>query len=142
MEWEFTPQQVVRGEAGYGLEDFQHDLMQEVALNIPGLGKAQLEPVSSLVYDLCYWLATGKEYDEFESGFQDLNTLMLLRAVREHGRANVEMLGAILQRMIMDGVEEGLSVEEAVDQVATRRRLSAQQGSSLATDVEPAHLLP
>lgn len=65
MEWEFTPQQVVKGEAGYGLDEFRHDLMQEVALNMPGLGYEQLEPVSRLAYDLCYWLATGKEYEEF-----------------------------------------------------------------------------
>ena len=118
MEWEFTPQQVVKGEIDYGLDAFRHDLMQEVALNIPDLGNEQLEPVFRLAYDLCYWLATGKDYDEFEERFQDLNTVMFLRALREHGKANVEMLGAILQRMIMDGVEEGLSVEGAVTQVS------------------------
>lgn len=118
MEWEFTPQQVVKGEIDYGLDAFRHDLMQEVALNIPGLGNEQLEPVFRLAYDLSYWLATGKDYDEFEERFQDLNTVMFLRALREHGKANVEMLGAILQRMIMDGVEEGLSVSDAVAQVA------------------------
>ena len=118
MEWEFTPQQVVKGEADYGLDEFRHDLMQEVGLNIPGLGKEQLEPVFSLAYDLCYWLATGKDYDEFEDRFQDSNTIMFLRALREHGKANVEMLGAILQRLIMDGVEEGLPLEEALEQVA------------------------
>lgn len=118
MEWEFTPQQVVKGEIDYGLNEFRHDLMQEVALNIPDLGNEQLEPVFRLAYELSYWLATGKDYDEFEERFQDLNTVMFLRALREHGKANVEMLGAILQRMIMDGVEEGLSVSDAVAQVA------------------------
>lgn len=118
MEWEFTPQQVVKGEVDYVLEDFRQDLMQEVALNIPGLGKEQLGPVFSLAYDLCYWLATGKDYGEFEARFQDINTMLFLRALREYGKANVEMLGAILQRLIMDGVEEGLSVDDAVAQVA------------------------
>lgn len=118
MEWEFTPQQVVKGEIDYGLDEFRHDLIQEVALNIPGLGNGQLEPIFRLAYDLCYWLATGKDYDEFEKRFQGINTVMFLRALREHGKANVEMLGAILQRMIMDGVEEGLSVGDAVAQVA------------------------
>lgn len=118
MEWEFTPQQLVKGEIDYGLDAFRHDLMQEVTLNIPDLGNEQLEPVFRLAYDLCYWLATGKDYDEFEERFQDLNTVMFLRALREHGKANVEMLGAILQRTIMDGVEEGLSVSDAVARVA------------------------
>ena len=130
MEWEFTPQQVVKGEVGYDLDEFRHDLMQEVALNIPGLGDEQLKPVFSLVYDLCYWLATGKDYDEFEGRFVDFNTLMFLRAVRGHGKANVEMLGAILQRMIMDGVEEGLSVDDAVAQV----NLHHEQVASRITD--------
>ncbi|BCB27405.1 hypothetical protein SKTS_22910 [Sulfurimicrobium lacus] len=128
MEWEFTPQQVVKGEAGYGLDEFRHDLMQEVGLNIPGLGQEQLEPVFSLAYDLCYWLATGKDYDEFEERFQDNNTVMFLRALREHGKANVEMLGAILQRMIMDGVEAGLSVDDAVDRVAAHQSELVRQG--------------
>jgi len=127
MEWEFTPQQVVKGEVDYVLDEFRHDLMQEVALNIPGIGNEQLEPVFRLAYDLCYWLATGKDYDEFEARFQDINTMMFLRALREHGKANVEMLGAILQRLIMDGVEEGLSVDDAVAQVAWHQEQAASR---------------
>lgn len=122
MEWEFTPQQVVKGEVGYGLDEFRHDLMQEVSMNVPGLGEEQLKAVFALAYDLCYWLATGKDYDEFEEQFQDINMLMFLRALREHGGANVEMLGAILQRMIMDGVEASLPLEEAVAQVASHHQ--------------------
>jgi hypothetical protein len=127
MEWEFTPQQVVKGEMDYGLGAFRHDLMQEVAMNMPGLGDEQLEQVFRLAYDLCYWLATGKDYDEFEERFQDINSVMFLRAMREHGKANVEMLGAILQRMIMDGVEEGLSVEGAVAQVDSHQKQVASR---------------
>lgn len=122
MEWEFTPQQVVKGEVGYGLAEFRHDLMQEVFLNVPGIGEKKLNPIFALAYDLCYWLATGKDYDEFEERFQDLNTLMFLRALRAHGQGNVEMLGAILQRMIMDGVESSLPLEEAVAQVAAHHQ--------------------
>lgn len=129
MEWEFTPQQVVKGEVDYGLEIFRRDLMQEVSLNVPGIGEEQLNPVFALAYDLCYWLATGKDYDEFEEQFEDLNALMFLRALREHGQGNVEMLGAILQRMIMDGVEAGLPLEEAVAQVGAHHQQIARQGN-------------
>jgi len=118
MEWEFTPQQVVKGEVDYDLDDFRHGLMQEISLNVPGIGEEQLNAVFALAYDLCYWLATGKDYDEFEEQFADINMLMFLRALREHGQGNVEVLGAILQRMIMDGVEAGMPLEEAVAQVA------------------------
>lgn len=107
---------------GYGLDEFRHDLMQEVSMNVPGIGEAQSNAVFALAYDLCYWLATGKDYDEFEEQFQDINMLMFLRALREHGGANVEMLGAILQRMIMDGVEASLPLEEAVDRVAAHHQ--------------------
>jgi hypothetical protein len=129
MEWEFTPQQVVKGEVDYGLEIFRRDLMQEVSLNVPGIGEEQLNPVFALAYDLCYWLATGKDYDEFEEQFEDLNALMFLRALREHGQGNVEMLGAILQRMIMDGVEAGLPLEEAVAQVGAHHQQIVRQGN-------------
>jgi hypothetical protein len=37
------------------------------------------------------------------------------------------MLGAILQRMIMDGVEEGLSVEGAVAQVDSHQKQVASR---------------
>ena len=129
MEWEFTPQQVVKGEVGYGLDEFLHDLMQEVSLNVPGIGDEQLNPVFVLTYDLCYWLATGKDYDEFEERFEDINMLMFLRALREHGQGNVEMLGAILQRMIMEGVEASLPLEEAVVQVAAHHQQMVRQGN-------------
>lgn len=128
MEWEFTPQQVVKGEVGYGLDEFRHDLMQEVSLNMPGLGDEQLNPVFALTYDLYYWLATGKDYDEFEEQFEDINAVMFLRALREHGQANVEMLGAILQRMIMDGVEAGMPLDKAVAHVATKHQEAEKMG--------------
>lgn len=129
MEWEFTPQQVVKGEVGYGLDEFRHDLMQEVSLNVPGIGDEQLHRIFALAYDLCYWLATGKDYDEFEERFEDINMLMFLRTLREHGQGNVEMLGAILQRMIMDGVEASLPLEEAVEQVAVHHQQMVRQGN-------------
>lgn len=127
MEWEFTPQQVVKGEVDYGLDEFRHDLMQEVSMNVPGIGEEQLKAIFALAYDLCYWLATGKEYDEFEGQFKEANAVMFLRAMQEHGQANVEMLGAILQRMIMDGVEEGLALDEAVAQAAWHQQQAASK---------------
>lgn len=127
MEWEFTPQQVVKGETDYGLDAFRRDLMREVALNMPGIDNARLQRAFSLAYDLCYWLATGRDYGEFEDHFEDLGTLMFLRALREHGKANVDMLGAILQRMIMDGVEAGLSLDGAMAQAALHQKEAASR---------------
>jgi hypothetical protein len=122
MEWSFSPQQVVKGEVDYDLDEFRRDLRQEVEINLPGTDNGSVDRLSHVLYDLCYWLATGKDYREFERSFDSSSTVMFLRSAREHQRDNVEMLGAILQRAIMDGVERGLPLEEAVAAVAERQR--------------------
>lgn len=129
MEWEFTPQQVVRGESAYGLEEFRRDLCEEIRHNLPGMGEAELDSVFRLVYDLHYWLATGNPYPEFEREFQQQPKLvMLLRAVHAQSAGNVEMLGAILQRTIMDAVASGAAVEEAVARAAEIHHQAAAAG--------------
>lgn len=123
MEWEFTAQEVVRGEVGYGLEEFRRDLCEELRTNVPGMDDDGLESLFRLVYDLHYWLATGNAYRDFEMGFRDQPTLvMLLRAVHGGSAGNVEMLGAILQRTIMDGVEAGANLEEALQRAGEAHR--------------------
>lgn len=42
MEWEFTPEQVVKGEVDYGLEQFRADMLQEVKLNLEQMDDAQI----------------------------------------------------------------------------------------------------
>ena len=108
MEWEFTPAQLVCGEAVYGLSEFRRDLGEEVCGNLPGLDEPELDRLFRIIYDLHYWLATGNNYHEFEGQFADQPMLVpLLRGVHAHCTGNVEMLGAILQRLIMNGVEAG-----------------------------------
>lgn len=119
MEWEFTAANVVKGEAVYGLAEFRHDLNEEVRGNLPGLDDPELDKIFRVVYDLHYWLATGNEYAGFENQFTDQPKLLpLLRAVHAHSSSNVEMLGAILQRLIMDGVSAGVPLEHALQQAA------------------------
>lgn len=122
MEWEFTSQQVVKGEIDYGLGEFRRDLAQEVRLNLPpGTDQAEGEKLFALVYDLYYWLATGRELADFEREVDaDPYLLAFVRMVHRHSGTNVEMLGAILQRSIMDGVEAGMPLEAAVDAAAAR----------------------
>jgi hypothetical protein len=123
MEWEFTSADVVRGEVGYGLPEFRRDLGEEVRANLPGLDDPELDRLFRMVYDLHYWLATGNEYGEFEDQYADQPQLLpLLRAVHAQCTANVEMLGAILQRLIMDGIEAGAPLEQALDQAARTHR--------------------
>ncbi|UJS26328.1 hypothetical protein [Thiothrix winogradskyi] len=122
MQWEFTPEQVVKAEVDYTLENFRHDLRQEVEQNLPGTDDGAIDRVFRLLYDLCYWLATGKDYQEFEDSIDSPSTKMFLQSAKVHQQANVEMLGAILQRSIMDGVEAGMSVDDAVAHAASRHQ--------------------
>jgi hypothetical protein len=52
---------------------------------------------------------------------------MFLRSAKEHQKENVAMLGAILQRGIMDGVEAGLSVGDAVAQAAASHQQTVEE---------------
>lgn len=130
MEWEFTPEDVVKARADYGLEDFRRDLAEEVRVNLGAADPQQLAQTFNLIYDLCYALATNRELDEFLAAYAfDPPTCEFLRELRPMMDANVEMLGAILQRMIMDGVEAGMPVEQAVGEAA------AQHGRVVAAGV-------
>lgn len=132
MEWEFTPEQVVKGEVGYALEDFRRDLAQELRMNVGGASEADIQEVYNLSYDLCHWLATGKPFREFVATFAyDPPTVEFLESLREPMQGNADMLGAILQRLIMDHVEAGMQLEQAVDAVAEHHRRAVTGGTSL-----------
>jgi hypothetical protein len=128
MQWEFKPEEVVKGEVDYGLEAFRRDLFEEVASNLGSDDEAFLQSSFAVIYDLCYWMATGREFAGFAATIPDESPLDadVLLAVKEHMSDNITMLGAILQRMIMDGVEQGLPVEQAVSQAAQRHSQVAE----------------
>ena len=113
MQWEFTPEEVVKGEVDYGLEAFRRDLFEEIAANLGSDDETFLQQSFDVIYDLCYWETTGREAH-------------LLQAIKEHMRDNITMLGAILQRMIMDGVEQGMPIEQALAQAAQRHSQVAE----------------
>lgn len=121
MEWEFTAEEVVKTEVGYGLADFRRDLGEEVRMNLGRADKVQQQQTFDLVYDLCYALATNRRLEDFLAAYAfDPPTCEFLREIRPMMDANVEMLGAILQRMIMDGVEQGIPLDQAVGAAAAR----------------------
>jgi hypothetical protein len=134
MEWEFTPDQVVKAEVDYGLREFRRDLLEEVRLNVPGLPATQTRHLFDLLYDLCYWLATGKELDEFVDGIDAASWQRpFVIAMSRQCDRNVEMLGAILQRMIMDRVEGGAALDDALALVAQeQQRIAAADLFELA----------
>lgn len=123
MQWEFSAEQVVKGEVGYGLDEFRADLAREVGINMPDAGEGERAATYSLLYDLCHWLATGREFEPFLASFaHDPPTCEFLRGVEPAFAPNAEMLGAILQRMIVDRVDSGMPLEAAVEQVAEEHK--------------------
>lgn len=128
MQWEFTPEDVVKARADYTLEDFRRDLAEEVRMNLPPADELQARRSFNLVYDLCYALATSKELDAFLGAYAyDPPTVEFLREIEPLMADNVEMLGAILQRLIMDRIETGMLLEQAIEDVAAwHGRLTAE----------------
>jgi len=118
VEWEFTPEDVVKGRSGYGLAEFRHDLAEEVRMNIGGDTDA-FARAYHLLYDFCYALATSKDVEAYLVAYAyDPPTVQFLRELEPLMASNVSMLGAILQRQIMDRIEIGLPLEQAVQDVA------------------------
>jgi hypothetical protein len=127
MEWEFTPEQVVKADVAYGLSDFRDDLFREVAGNLSGAGAAEVEATFNLLFDLCYWQATGRAFDEFIAQYRHSPPVCeFLEGVRPAMAANVDMLGAVLQRLIMTEVENGTQLDDGLVNVDTSvRRMTA-----------------
>ena len=119
MEWEFTPEQVVKAEVDYGLEQFRADLLEEVRMNMGQMEDAKKLKIFSAMYDLCYWVATGNDYDEFLATLdRDSFFPGFLASIKNNIEPNIVMLGAILQRLIMDRVDvQSMPLEHAIKEV-------------------------
>lgn len=119
MQWDFSPEDVVKARADYSLEDFRRDLSEEVRMNLPPSDALQEQRSFNLIYDLCYALATSKDLDSHLGAYAyDPPTVQFLREVEPMMADNVEMLGAILQRLIMDRIESGMVLEQAIEDTA------------------------
>ncbi|MBI4741606.1 MAG: hypothetical protein HY777_08715 [Betaproteobacteria bacterium] len=134
MEWEFSAEDVVKARAEYGLADFRRDLVEEIRLNLGATGET-LTRSFNLIYDLCYALATHKDLEKFLSAYAyDPPTVQFLREVEPMMAGNVEMLGAILQRQIMERVESGMAIEQAVEDTAKWHVGAVRVAVGVATD--------
>lgn len=128
MHWDFTAEEVVKGQVAYGIAEFRRDLYREVLVNTKGWlnGEGALD-CFDVIYDYTYWLATGRRPEAFTLMPEAPVDMAFLEGIRETIVPNVAMLGAILQRLIMDGVEEGLGVDAAVSAAARRHANAAAQ---------------
>jgi hypothetical protein len=119
MQWDFSPEDVVKAQADYSLADFRRDLAEEVRMNLPPADALQEQRSFNLIYDLCYALATSKELETHLGAYAyDPPTVQFLREIEPMMAENVEMLGAILQRLIMDRIESGMVLEQAIEDTA------------------------
>jgi hypothetical protein len=119
MEWEFSPEDVVKAHVDYGLVEFRRDLAEELRSNLGPADEAQQVRSFNLIYDMCYALATDKSFDDFLAAYAyDPPTCEFLTEIKRYMDSNVAMLGAILQRLIMDRVEAQMPLEQAVQDAA------------------------
>lgn len=139
MQWEFTAEDVVKARSEYGLLDFRRDLGEELRSNLGPMDEAQQLRSFNLVYDMCYALATDKKFDDFLSGYAfDPPTCQFLTELKPHMADNVVMLGAILQRLIMDRVEAQMPLAHAIEDVAQWHASVVSGKISSADESSPA----
>lgn len=132
MQWDFSPEDVVKANADYGLADFRRDLAEEVRANLGAMNEMQQLRSFNLIYDMCYALATSKDFEAFLGAYAfDPPTIEFLRELEPMMADNVAMLGAILQRLIMDRIESGMVLEQAVQDAAKAHGATVAQMSAL-----------
>lgn len=145
MQWDFSPEDVVKGREGYGLAQFRADFAREVRLNTPDANDEERARTFNLLYDLCHWLARGAELDGFlATCAYDPPACEFLQEIHPLLSPNVEMLGAILQRMIIEGVESGMALNDALASVDSQHRriangtMPVEAGPALSSPNRPA----
>jgi len=117
MKWEFTGEQVVKGEINYSLEEFREDFYLEVKDNFPEYDKKALDSIFRLAYDVCYCVATKRDLGELlkhckKKGIKaDIKYLGL---IRDSNLENIDMLKAIFARKVSEFMDAGLGSAEAL----------------------------
>ena len=117
MRWEFTGEQVVKGEVNYSLEEFREDFYLEVKDNFPEYDKKALDSIYRLAYDVCYCVATKRDLDELLKHFKKKGIkadLKYLSLIRDSNLENIDMLKAIFARKVAEFMDEGLNSRDAL----------------------------
>lgn len=117
MKWEFTGEQVVKGEVNYSLEDFRDDFYLEVKDNFPEYDKKALDSIYRLAYDVCYCVATKLELAELLKHFKKKGIkadLKYLELIRDSNLENIDMLKAIFARKVSELMDAGLNSADAL----------------------------
>jgi len=121
MQWDFTPEDVVKAKVDYELHDFIKDFQNEIAVGCSEHSTDEVSSIVTLLYDFMHWCATEREPEQFyaeELALEDPFNANELRAMHSNLNKNITMLGAILQRMIMNQIDIGIELEQAIQIVA------------------------
>ncbi|MCX5896489.1 MAG: hypothetical protein NTZ51_11770 [Proteobacteria bacterium] len=117
MKWDFTGDQVVKGEVDYSLEEFRKDFYAEVKNNFPEYDTKALDSIYRLAYDVCYCVATQRDLGELlkhcrEKGIKA--DIKYLELIRDSNLDNIDMLKALFARKVSEFMDEGLSSADAL----------------------------
>jgi len=117
MQWDFTGEQVVKGEVAYSLEEFRGDFYAEVKDNFPEYGKEALDSIYRLAYDVCYCVATQRDLAELLKHCKQKGIkadMKYLELIRDSNPDNIDMLKAIFARKVAEFMDAGLGSAEAL----------------------------
>jgi len=120
MNWNFTGQQVVKGEVAYTLEEFRADFYREVQENFSDYGKEDLQAIFQLAYDVCYCTAAQRKLGELLAHCKQAGIkadLKYLKLIRDSNLDNIEMLKAIFARKVSEFMDQGLSGSDALQKL-------------------------
>ncbi len=112
MQWEFTPQQVLQGEAAYGIRDFRDDLWEEMNEHSDQRG---FEGFFWTIYHLAMGYTPKQMTDMIrkknelsrEETKEQLHQFELVAASHEN---EIEMLQAIIKRKLLHYKQEGRDI--------------------------------
>lgn len=120
MKWDFTGEQVVKGEVDYSLEEFREDFYLEVQENFPEYDKKALDSIYRLAYDVCYCVATQRDLGELLKHCKKKGIkadLKYLELIRDSNLENIDMLKAIFARKVSEFMDAGLNSKDALNRL-------------------------
>ena len=132
MEWDFTPEDVRSGKAGYSVLEFKEDLIGEIHAILEEFhGDEHAQKFYSLLtIMLCTSLAFGKSIDSFVPSVKKyfpskelrkflIGDRKLLQEIEENNKENIEMLRAVIHRRMQDDVDKGVSKDNIAKTITT-----------------------
>jgi len=117
MKWDFTYEQVAKGEIDYTLQEFRKDYFSEVKDNFDDYDPEQLDAIFSLAYDVCYCTSIRQDLNILlkHCGDKGLQVdIKYLELIRDSNLENIEMLKAIFAKKVSEFMDEGLDAEASL----------------------------